>query len=92
MLTFVACSSDSDSSNSDSDSDSDSSSDSEDDSSSQVGPGALDSQEGEVERPDAVCRVCNGDRLKNKLGQAEALVHCASCDKSGKFFSYSLKQ
>ncbi|XP_034237090.1 supporter of activation of yellow protein isoform X2 [Thrips palmi] len=76
-------SSDSDSSNSDSDSDSDSSSDSEDDSSSQVMPGALDSQEGEVERPDAVCRVCNGDRLKNKLGRAEPLVHCASCEKSG---------
>jgi len=85
MSYWFACSSDSDSSNSDSDSDSDSSSDSENDSSSQVDPGPLDNQEGVVERPDAVCRVCNGDRLKNKLGRAEALVHCASCDKSGKF-------
>lgn len=76
-------SSDSDSSDSDSDSDSNSSSESGDELTSQMGPGPVDSQESEVDRPDAVCRVCSGDRLKNKLGNPEALVHCASCEKSG---------
>ncbi|XP_026278088.1 supporter of activation of yellow protein isoform X1 [Frankliniella occidentalis] len=76
-------SSDSDSSGSDSDSDSDTSSESGDDSSSQVGQGTVDNQEEVVDRPNAVCRVCNGDKLKNKLGRPEALIHCASCEKSG---------
>ena len=42
----------------------------------------------EVDRPDAVCRVCGGDKQKNKIGRAEPLVHCASCEKSGMFQKY----
>ncbi|KAK3914146.1 PHD finger protein 10 [Frankliniella fusca] len=76
-------SSDSDSSGSDSESDSETSSESGDDSSNQVGQGAVDSQDDVVDRPNAVCRVCEGDKNKNKLGRPEALIHCASCDKSG---------
>lgn len=85
-MSSSVLSSDSDSSGSDSDSDSDSSSGSDDGSSNQTGTGAVDSQEIEVDRPDAVCRVCAGDRLKNKLGKAEPLVHCASCEKSGMYY------
>ena len=32
--------------------------------------------------PGAVCKNCQGDRRRNKLGQPEVLLHCSKCDSS----------
>ena len=32
--------------------------------------------------PGAICKNCQGDRRRNKLGQPEVLLHCSKCDSS----------
>ena len=33
-------------------------------------------------KPNAICKVCNGNYEKNKMNQIEDLVHCSECDNS----------
>ncbi len=32
--------------------------------------------------PGATCKNCLGDRMRNKIGQPEKLLHCSKCDHS----------
>ena len=36
----------------------------------------------DAERPGAICKNCQGNRGRNKLGQPEVLLHCSKCDSS----------
>lgn len=31
-----------------------------------------------------ICKSCNGDYYKNKIGRTEMLIHCAKCDSASK--------
>jgi len=65
-------------------SDSDSSSDdSDDEMSNQVEKS--DSRDSVPEKEMPPCKVCGGDRHKNKLGVPERMIQCAVCSNSGEF-------
>ena len=36
----------------------------------------------DYEKPGAKCKHCQGDRMRNKLGLPEKLLHCSKCDQS----------
>ena len=63
---------------SDSSDDSSSSSDSDDD--SDDGRPSYNGQPGN-------CKLCRGDRYRNKENRPEPLVHCAKCKADGRFFA-----
>eukprot|EP00094_Tigriopus_californicus_P001166 TCALIF_01128-PA protein Name:"Similar to PHF10 PHD finger protein 10 (Homo sapiens)" AED:0.29 eAED:0.29 QI:0/0/0/0.6/1/0.8/5/0/879 len=36
----------------------------------------------DAEVPGATCKICTGDRVRNKIGQPEKLLHCSKCSQS----------
>ncbi|XP_067011793.2 serine-rich adhesin for platelets [Anabrus simplex] len=54
------------------------------------GPEKAKDKAGVKERDGAVCKVCSGDKGKNKEGRPEVLIHCATCTSSGHVSCFDL--